>query len=75
MTTDVAEVPPDHFSARAEPGFRRDQRSIWQPSACSEEKDRISTEQNVVVAASSQSRTICAPALPRSNQIEATLFD
>jgi hypothetical protein len=28
MTTGVAEVAPDHFSARAEPGFRRDQRSI-----------------------------------------------
>jgi hypothetical protein len=28
MTTGIPEVPPDHFSARAEPGFRRDQRSI-----------------------------------------------
>jgi len=32
-------------------------------------------EQNAVVAAPSQLRTITAPALPRSNQIDATLFD
>jgi hypothetical protein len=32
-------------------------------------------EQNGVVAAPSQLRTIDDPALPRSNQIEATLFD
>jgi hypothetical protein len=32
-------------------------------------------EQKGVVAALSQLRTITAPALPRSNQIEATLFD
>jgi hypothetical protein len=32
-------------------------------------------EQNGPVAAPSQLRTIGAPALPRSNQIEATLFD
>jgi len=32
-------------------------------------------EQNAVVAAPSQLRTITAPALPRSNQIAATLFE
>jgi hypothetical protein len=32
-------------------------------------------EQKAVVAAPSQLRTITAPALPRSNQIDATLFD
>jgi hypothetical protein len=32
-------------------------------------------EQNAVVAAPSQLRTIHAPALPRSNLIEDTLFD
>jgi hypothetical protein len=32
-------------------------------------------EQKAVVAAPSQSRTITAAALPRSNQIEAMLFD
>jgi hypothetical protein len=32
-------------------------------------------EQKAVVAVPSQLRTITAPALPRSNQIEATLFD
>jgi hypothetical protein len=32
-------------------------------------------EQNAVVAVSSQLRTITAPALPRSNQIDATLFE
>jgi hypothetical protein len=31
-------------------------------------------EQNAVVAAPSQLRTITAPALPRSNQIDAMLF-
>jgi hypothetical protein len=32
-------------------------------------------EQKAVVAAPSQLRTITATALPRSNQIDATLFD
>jgi hypothetical protein len=32
-------------------------------------------EQKAVVAAPSQLRTITAPALPRSNQIDATLFE
>jgi hypothetical protein len=32
-------------------------------------------EQMVVVAAPSQLRTITAPAWPRSNQIDATLFE
>jgi hypothetical protein len=32
-------------------------------------------EQNAVVAVSSQLRTITAPALPRSNQVDATLFE
>jgi hypothetical protein len=32
-------------------------------------------EPNAVVAVSSQLRTITAPALPRSNQIDATLFE
>jgi hypothetical protein len=32
-------------------------------------------EQDDVVAAPSQLRTIDAPAMPRSNQIEDTLFD
>jgi GTPase SAR1 family protein len=35
----------------------------------------VPMEQNALVAAPPQSRTITAPALPRSNQIEATLFD
>src|SRR5260370_18256331 len=39
------------------------------------QKDRFVNEQKGVVAAPSQLRTIGAPALPRSNQIEATLFD
>jgi hypothetical protein len=39
------------------------------------QKRRRSLEQKTVVAAPSQSGTITAPALPRSNQIEATLFD
>jgi hypothetical protein len=38
-------------------------------------KVQLAAEQNSVVAASSQLRTMRAPALPRSNQIEATLFD
>jgi hypothetical protein len=32
-------------------------------------------EQNAFVAAPAQLRTITAPTLPRSNQIDATLFD
>jgi hypothetical protein len=39
------------------------------------QKSRRPMEQKAVVAAPSQLRTITAPALPRSNQIEATLFD
>jgi hypothetical protein len=39
------------------------------------QKDQIGREQKGVVAAPSQLRTIHAPALPRSNLIEATLFD
>jgi hypothetical protein len=38
-------------------------------------KDQIAKEQKGVVASSSQLGTVCASALPRSNQIEATLFD
>jgi hypothetical protein len=38
-------------------------------------KKAAEMEQKAVVAAPSQSRTINAPALPRSNQIEATVFD
>jgi hypothetical protein len=43
--------------------------SAWQA------KTRFVMEQKRVVAGPSQLRTITAPALPRSNQIEATLFD
>jgi hypothetical protein len=39
------------------------------------EKTEITLEQKGCVAAPSQIRTIDAPALPRSNLIEATLFD
>jgi len=38
-------------------------------------KERFVGEQKRAVAPPSQLRTIQAPALPRSNQIEATLFD
>jgi hypothetical protein len=38
-------------------------------------KNRCPMEQKGAVAALSQLRTIYAPALPRSNQNEATLFD
>jgi hypothetical protein len=38
------------------------------------QKDRTIREQNAAVASPSQLRTIGVPALPRSNQIEATLF-
>jgi hypothetical protein len=38
------------------------------------EKTACPMEQSAVVAAPSQLRTITAPTLPRSNQIEATLF-
>jgi outer membrane immunogenic protein len=38
-------------------------------------KDANPREQKAVVATASQLRTITAPALPRSNQIQATLFD
>jgi hypothetical protein len=44
-------------------------------TACDGQKDRILREQKGVVAAPSQLRTIRVRALPRSNQIEATLFD
>jgi hypothetical protein len=39
------------------------------------QKNRFAPEQKGFVAASPQLGTIDAPALPRSNQIEATLFD
>jgi hypothetical protein len=39
------------------------------------QKTVVPMEQKAVVAGSSQSGTITAPALPRSNQNEATLFD
>jgi hypothetical protein len=44
-------------------------------NATMREKMQITLEQNGSVAAPSQIRTIDAPALPRSNLIEATLFD
>jgi hypothetical protein len=40
-----------------------------------DKKDRRPLEQKTVVAPPSQLRTITAPALPRSNQIDAMLFD
>jgi hypothetical protein len=44
-------------------------------SVRSGQKSRCPLEQKPIVAAPSQSRTITAAALPRSNQIEAMLFD
>jgi hypothetical protein len=39
------------------------------------QKTAPAREQNGVVAVPSQRQTITAPALPRSNQIDATLFE
>jgi hypothetical protein len=69
---------PDHFSARLEPYCpqRRQKQSHQTIKQIGfERKIGRGMEQNGAVAAPSQLRTIGAPALPRSNQIEATLFD
>jgi hypothetical protein len=64
----------DHFSASVEP-----ERPGWDGNIAgkAQHSGKIDDpmEQNAVVAAPSQLRTITAPALPRSNQIRATLFD
>jgi hypothetical protein len=68
-------MDPDHFSASFEPDPRPRRPKHSGKPALSGQKDRPAVEQNAVVAAPSQLRTITAPALPRSNQIDATLFD
>jgi hypothetical protein len=73
-----ARFPPrrqsDHFSARLEPkpAFF-DTKST--AGARFDKKVESFREQNPLVAASSQSGTCVLAALPRSNQIDATLFD
>jgi hypothetical protein len=52
-----------------------DQAQRGTPDFPGKTKKAAEMEQKAVVAASSQSRTINAPASPRSNQIEATVFD
>jgi hypothetical protein len=49
--------------------------SITANHPLSGQKTAVRVEQKAVVAGPSQSATITAPALPRSNQNEATLFD
>jgi hypothetical protein len=69
---------PDHFSASLEPiAGSADESIATKPSnkRFSRRKIGRGLEQNGVVAAPSQLRTVGARALPRSNQIEATLFD
>jgi hypothetical protein len=69
---------PDHFSARFEPELHAGKRNNGSKRPIVGKKlqeNCESMEQYGAVAPRSQSRTIRAPALPRSNQIEATLFD
>jgi hypothetical protein len=68
-------VDSDHFSASFEPDPRPHRPKHGGQPALSGKKIVWRVEQNAVVAAPSQLRTITAPALPRSNQIDATLFD
>jgi hypothetical protein len=68
----------DHFSASFEPELRADKPNSGGKRLIVGKKlqeNCESGEQNSAVASRSQLRTIRAPALPRSNQIEATLFD
>jgi hypothetical protein len=68
----------DHFSARFEPERRAGKHNNGgeRPIVGKKLQENCeSGEQNGAVAPRSQLRTIHAPALPRSNQIEATLFD
>jgi hypothetical protein len=69
---------PDHFSASYEPDRRRNRQKhtcIFVTACFPGQKLRHPMEQSAVVAAPSQLRIFTAPALPRSNQIDATLFD
>jgi hypothetical protein len=69
---------PDHFSERFEPERRAGKRNNGSKRPIVGKKlqeNCESGEQYGAVAPRSQLRTIHAPALPRSNQIEATLFD
>jgi hypothetical protein len=61
----------DHFSARREP----ERNSKWPNKGSKTSKKVIATEQYGVVVSPSQLEIIDAPALPRSNQSTATLFD
>jgi len=68
----------DHFSARFEPEPHAGKRNNGGKRRIVGKKlqeNCESGEQNGAVAPRSQLRTIHAPASPRSNQIEATLFD
>jgi hypothetical protein len=66
---------PDHFSASFEPDRRSRRQNIAVSRRFLGKKLRRPMEQKAFVAAPSQLRTITAPTLPRSNQIDATLFD
>jgi hypothetical protein len=65
----------DHFSASLEPIPDGVDRSIAANHPLSGQKSGVPMEQKAVVAVPSQLPRITAPALPRSNQNEATLFD
>jgi hypothetical protein len=66
---------PDHFSASFEPEDGRRRHPLAAKPRQNGKKTGIRAEQCGVVAAPSQLRTNHAPALPRSNQNEATLFE